>query len=89
MAAFIETETTVAGVQADGYYLIGTNREKHITRLHKEVANGRAEVVRDTPDWLEVRVSADVFDPLTGFKKQLSEETRKAMSERAKARFGK
>lgn len=89
MAAFIETETTVSGIQADGYFIIGTNREKHITRLNKEVANGRASVVRNSADWLEVKVSADVFDPLTGFKKQLSAETRQAMRDRAKARFGK
>lgn len=82
MALREETETTVSGVLADGYLLIGTNRTKHISRLDKEVLEGRAVLVKAVDEWREYKVSADDFDPLTGFKKRVSESTRVAMAKR-------
>ena len=81
MAAQAETETTVSGVQSDGYYLIGTNRPKHLNKLHKEP---RAHLVRTVGEWTEYRVKASDFDPLTGFKRRvnLSDEQRQAIAAR-------
>ena len=81
----LETETTVTGVQADGYWIIGSNWPRHIRRLERELETGRAVLVQRTEGYLEVRVNTEHFDPLTGFKRQLSEATKAAMSERMKA----
>lgn len=80
-----ETETTVTGVQADGYWIIGSNWPRHIRRLEREIELGRATEVQRTEGYLEVRVNTEHFDPLTGFKRQISEATKQAMSERMKA----
>jgi len=81
----VETETTVTGVQADGYWIIGSNWPRHIRRLEREIELGRAKVLRNSIDYLEVLVPTEHFDPLTGFKRQISDATKQAMSERMKA----
>ena len=89
MASFEESETTVSGIQADRCYYIGTNRQKHISRLAKEAEAGRAELLTTEGEWVQYRVSEKHFDPLTGFKRQvnMTDEQRKASAERlAKAR---
>lgn len=80
-----ETETTVTGVQADGYWIIGSNWPRHIRRLERELETGRATEVQRSEGYLEVLVPTEHFDPLTGFKRQISEATKQAMSERMKA----
>lgn len=80
-----ETETTVTGVQADGYWIIGSNWPRHIRRLERVLETGRATEVQRTDSYLEVLVPTEHFDPLTGFKRQISEATKQAMSERMKA----
>ena len=84
MPAFIETETTVTGVREDGYFLIGTNWAAHITRLDKEVAKGRAELMSVRGEWREYRAHKDNFSPVTGWKSKrvLTEEQRQASAER-------
>lgn len=89
MASFEESETTVTGIQADRCYYIGSNRQKHITRLNREVEAGRAELLTTEGEWSQYRVPEQHFDPLTGFKRQvnMSEEQRQAAAARlAKAR---
>lgn len=84
MASFEESETTVSGIQADRCYYIGSNRQKHITRLNREVEAGRAELISTDGEWSQYRVSEKNFDPLTGFKRQvtMTDEQRKAAGER-------
>lgn len=92
MASFEESETTVTGIQADRCYYIGSNRQKHISRLNREVEAGRAELITNENEWAQYRVHEKHFDPLTGFKRQvnMSDEQRKAAAERlAKARDNK
>lgn len=84
MAAMIETETTVSGIQADKCYYIGTNREKHINKLAKD---DRAKLAHINGEWHTYRVSSEDFDPLTGFKRRVSDEQRERMRELAKERF--
>ena len=89
MASFEESETTISGIQDDRCYYIGTNRQKHITRLNREVETGRAELLTTEGEWSQYRVSEKHFDPLTGFKRQvnMSDEQRQAAAARlAKAR---
>ena len=71
MATQTETETTVSGIQADKFFLIGSNWPKDIARLEREVANGRASLVRTVGDWQEYKVLSAHFSPLTGFKKRV------------------
>ena len=92
MASFEESETTVSGIQADRCYYIGSNRQKHITRLNREVEAGRAELLTTEGEWAQYKISEKHFDPLTGFKRQvnMSDEQRQAAAERlAKARDNK
>ncbi|MGO2411616.1 hypothetical protein ACTXIU_17570 [Glutamicibacter arilaitensis] len=92
MASFEESETTVTGIQADRCYYIGSNRQKHISRLNREVEAGRAELITNENEWAQYRVHEKNFDPLTGFKRQvnMSDEQRQAAAERlAKARDNK
>lgn len=92
MASFEESETTVTGIQADRCYYIGSNRQKHISRLNREVEAGRAELLSNENEWAQYRVHEKNFDPLTGFKRQvnMSDEQRQAAAERlAKARENK
>lgn len=92
MASFEESETTVTGIQADRCYYIGSNRQKHISRLNREVEAGRAELLTNENEWAQYRVHEKNFDPLTGFKRQvnMSDEQRQAAADRlAKARENK
>lgn len=86
MASFNETETTVTGVRADDYFLIGSNWPAHISRLDKEVAKGRAELVSERGEWREYKAHKDHFSPVTGWKSKrvLTEEQRLASAERLK-----
>lgn len=72
MASFEESETTVTGIQADRCYYIGSNRQKHISRLNREVEAGRAELITNENEWAQYRVHEKNFDPLTGFKRQVN-----------------
>jgi hypothetical protein len=56
MASFEESETTVTGIQADRCYYIGSNRQKHISRLNREVEAGRAELITNENEWAQYRV---------------------------------
>ena len=92
MASFEESETTVTGIQADRCYYISSNRQKHISRLNREVEAGRAELISTESEWTQYKISEKHFDPLTGFKRQvnMSDEQRQAAAERlAKARDNK
>ena len=92
MATAAERETTVTMTDADTHALVWTAQRTILTALRHRVAEGRCEQTRTgfdgTTEWAEFRISRDEWNPVTGFKRRLSEQTRAELSERARSRFG-
>lgn len=93
MATAAERETTVTMTDADTHALVWTAQPTILTKLRRKAAEGRCEQTRTgfdgTTEWAEFRISRDEWNPVTGFKRRLSEQTRAAMAERGRARFAK
>ena len=90
MATAAERETTVTMTDADTHALVWTAQRTILTALRRKVAEGRCEQTRTgfdgTTEWAEFRISRDVWNPVTGFKRRLrlSEQGRAELSERAR-----
>lgn len=85
MAMREEMETTVTGHRRDGMYYVYTADAKHLNRLDKMVAAGRAVVQKRGEDWGDFAIPASEYDPMTGFKvkrKPMTPEQKAAAAER-------
>lgn len=93
MATVSEQETTVTGYRKGdrpGYH-IWTADPVHMRTLDKRVADDRAVPMNRGEDWAEYWVSADLYDPMGGFKRskpKLSTEERVARGERLRRARG-
>ena len=85
MATRDEQETTVTFNRADNTVRIGTAHPPHVRTLRKdnrapELEGSPADQTEDI--WGSFTVPASDFDPLTGFKRRMSEEQRQANADR-------
>lgn len=82
-----EQETTVSAGRTDEYVQIWTSNIVHLRALRKD---SRVKEVYGSEEYGQFEVSAEVYDPIKGFKRasrKMTEEQRAAASERlAKAR---
>ena len=90
MSTMHEQETTITSTRGDEWVYIFTANPFHIAKLDKDdraICTNRSS----DPDepWANYKVPVKHWNPLGGFKRRVSEEQRRAMSERARERFGK
>lgn len=89
MASAEERETTVTVTDADDYVMVWSNRRKDITKLRRNaLVTIVSEGVHDGTAWVEARIPADKWNPVTGIKRSrrpLTEEQRVAAAERLRA----
>ena len=87
MASRDETETTVVYDHGDKVYRVWTNYGPHVRKFTGLVESGRATLIESDDESVSVNVPASEYDAGRGVKTKrvMTEEQRRAASERMKA----